>query len=81
MFTEALTHGTLPWRGAEERRTLFYKYSPAPISWSRGYYDGRDFPDLSETQRAMLRSPSARPVAEYYEAEPSTMRDPLADLA
>lgn len=80
VFTEAMTHGTLPWNGAHERRTLFYKYSPAPISWSRGYYDGRDFSDLTDAQRAMLRAPSARPVAEYYEAEPSTMRDPLAEL-
>jgi hypothetical protein len=81
IFTEALTHGTLPWRGKRERRTLFYKYSPAPISWSRGYYDGREYPDLTDAQRAMLRAPSARPVAEYYEAEPSVMRDPLAELS
>ena len=26
IFTEKLVHGTLPWRGRGERRTLFYKY-------------------------------------------------------
>ncbi|MCV5655843.1 phytanoyl-CoA dioxygenase family protein, partial [Escherichia coli] len=25
LFTEALAHGTAPWRGAGERRTVFYK--------------------------------------------------------
>ena len=29
-FTEALTHGALPWTSAAERRTIFYKYSPEP---------------------------------------------------
>eukprot|EP01047_Picozoa_sp_COSAG01_P033582 COSAG01_NODE_2477_length_7615_cov_7.259609_8_plen_52_part_00 len=25
IFTEALTHGTMPWRAHTDRRTLFYK--------------------------------------------------------
>lgn len=33
IFTEALTHGTLPWQGEHERRSLLYKYSPTAISW------------------------------------------------
>lgn len=59
IFTEALTHGTLPWRGAE-RRTLFYKYSPPTLSWAREYYDATRYPDLTESQRAMLEAPNAR---------------------
>ena len=35
IFTEALTHGTMPWRSETERRTLFYKYCPAAGSWAR----------------------------------------------
>jgi hypothetical protein len=35
LFTEALTHGTLPWRGPGERRTLLYKYSPGNSSWGK----------------------------------------------
>jgi ectoine hydroxylase-related dioxygenase (phytanoyl-CoA dioxygenase family) len=36
IFTEALTHGTLPWRGGHQRRTLFYKYHQVrEISQSR----------------------------------------------
>ena len=37
IFTEATTHGTLPWNpadGQRRRKTLFFKYSPAAVSWS-----------------------------------------------
>jgi hypothetical protein len=60
IFTEALTHGTLPWRGAGERRTAFLKYSPHPISWAAHYYDAANHPELTEGQRAMLEAPNAR---------------------
>jgi hypothetical protein len=57
IFTEALTHGTLPWRGSHERRTVFYKYSPRSVAWSRTNYDTSKYPDLTEHQRDLLRSP------------------------
>jgi hypothetical protein len=60
LFTEALTHGTLPWNGARERRTLFYKYSPSPLSWARQYYRADDYPDLTPRQRELLTPPCAR---------------------
>ena len=60
LFTEALVHGTLPWRSANERRTLFYKYSPPTIAWYGRYYDGSLFDDLSDRSRAMLEAPNAR---------------------
>jgi len=60
IFTEALTHGTLPWRGQGERRTLFFKYSPHPLSWSASYYQADNYPDLSERQAAILEPPNAR---------------------
>jgi len=60
IFTEAMTHGTLPWRGAGERRTIFYKYSPHPVSWSARYYDASRYPSLTEAQRAILEAPNAR---------------------
>lgn len=59
IFTEALTHGTLPWRGAE-RRTVFYKYSPSTLSWARDYYDANRYSGLSERQKAILEPPNAR---------------------
>jgi hypothetical protein len=60
IFTEALSHGTLPWTGAGERRTLFYKYSPHPSSWAATFYDHTRWPDLSDRQREILESPNAR---------------------
>lgn len=60
IFTEALTHGTLPWKGADERRTIFYKYSPHPVSWAAGYYDETLFNDLSSRQKNILEPPNAR---------------------
>lgn len=60
IFTEALTHGTLPWRGKGERRTVFYKYSPHAVSWSARYYSASGFPDLTKRQREILEAPNAR---------------------
>jgi ectoine hydroxylase-related dioxygenase (phytanoyl-CoA dioxygenase family) len=60
IFTEALIHGTLPWMGKHERRTLFYKYSPTAISWRSQYYNPDNFSDLSTRQRAILEAPNAR---------------------
>ncbi len=61
IFTEALTHGTLPWTGQHERRTLFYKYSPHPSAWARYYYNLDDYPDLTEAQRQILKTPGVYP--------------------
>lgn len=60
LFTEALTHGTLPWQGSHERRTLFFKYSPNAISWSAHYYNASDYPELGERAKAILEAPNAR---------------------
>lgn len=60
VFTEALTHGALPWTGQGERRTVFLKYSPHPISWSARYFDETEFEGLTERQRAILEAPNAR---------------------
>lgn len=61
IFTEALTHGTLPWQGTFERRTLFYKYSPYPSAWYRDSYNAHDYPDLSASQQQILRKPGVYP--------------------
>ncbi len=61
IFTEALTHGPLPWRGAGERRTLFFKYCPHPVAWSRHYYQPDDYEGLTEEQRRILSTPGVYP--------------------
>jgi hypothetical protein len=60
VFTEAMSHGTLPWRGAGERRTVFLKYNPHPIAWSARFYDRDRYPGLTARQRAILEAPNAR---------------------
>jgi len=60
VFTEAMSHGTLPWRGAGERRTVFLKYNPGPIAFSATFYDRDRFPGLTDRQRAILEPPNAR---------------------
>ncbi len=60
IFTEAMTHGSLPWSGEDERRTLFFKYSPAGMSWAAHYYRSDDHADLTPRQRALLEPPNAR---------------------
>lgn len=59
IFTEALAHGTVPWKGTNERRTVFYKYCPHAVAWSPCYYNADNYGDLTDTQRAMLMPPSA----------------------
>jgi len=69
IFTEALTHGTLPCRSkgdghsplVSDRRTIFYKYSPQSLAWVRYYYNPDNFPDLTPSQRKILRVPGLYP--------------------
>jgi len=58
LFTEALTHGTLPWRAAWQRRSLFYKYSPGSSSWGRDeQYDPSLWRQLSTRQLLLFEAP------------------------
>ena len=58
LFTEALTHGTSPWRAPYDRRTLLYKYSPGNSSWGKDETLGRRLaPMLTERQRLLFEPP------------------------
>ena len=59
VFTEACAHGTVPWEGHGERRTIFYKYCPHAVAWGPCYYNADHYDDLTERQRAILMPPSA----------------------
>ena len=50
LFTEKLKHGTIPWAGSGERRTLFYKYVPFGMHHGDVAYDTND-PELTEWQK------------------------------
>ena len=59
IFTEACAHGTVPWGGGGERRTIFYKYCPHAVAWGPCYYNADQYGDLTDNQRAILTPPSA----------------------
>ena len=61
IFTEALTHGTMPWRGTDQRRTVFLKYSPHHMAWSRRYDTGEQYEGRTESQQRVLRTPGVYP--------------------
>lgn len=59
VFTEALTHGTLPWRAEHQRLALLYKYAPGHLCWSEYTGWGPEVLDrCSARQRLMLQPPS-----------------------
>jgi hypothetical protein len=65
VFTEALTHGTLPWQGDEQRRTLLYKYSPGNSAYSHVQWPAELVDACTARQRLLLQPPSVgghRPV-------------------
>ena len=57
-FTEALVHGTMPWKAKHQRRSLLYKYSPGHSAWAEYYYDISKYGELTEQQKRMLMPPS-----------------------
>lgn len=59
IFTEALSHGTVPWTGKGERRTIFYKYCPHAVAWGPCFYDYREYAGLTQQQIDILSPPSA----------------------
>ena len=67
IFTEATTHGTLPWTADHQRRSLLFRYSPGNLAYAKGYFP--TWPEsmlegLTPEQRAVLRtalSHTARP--------------------
>ena len=63
IFTETLTHGTLPWTAVHERRALLYKFSPSMLSYGGGAHTV-SYPDYIEDmtpeERAVMEAPHIR---------------------
>jgi hypothetical protein len=58
VFTEALVHRTIPWRGDETRWTLLFKYSPGSSAWDPAPAAPPDVVDMmSARQRRLLDPP------------------------
>ena len=64
-FTEALTHGTMPWLGPAQRRSLFFKYAPGFVAWGRNYESEVNDPELlallTDRRRLLVQSPAVYP--------------------
>lgn len=59
IFTEALFHCTLPWRGAEDRDCLLFKYCPGSMAYAHLPAVPADvLPGLTDRQRALAQPPS-----------------------
>jgi ectoine hydroxylase-related dioxygenase (phytanoyl-CoA dioxygenase family) len=72
-FTEALTHGTMPWLGPAQRRSLFFKYAPGFLAWGRNYETELNNPELlaalTDQQRLLLQPPAVYPREPVLEAK------------
>ena len=62
VFTETLSHGTLQWTGKQNRRTIYYKYTPHCIGLNENYLDegANGWPELTRRQREILEAPNVR---------------------
>jgi ectoine hydroxylase-related dioxygenase (phytanoyl-CoA dioxygenase family) len=57
MFTEAVAHGTLPWRNEFQRRAAVYRYAPKTVQYASSFYQvvmPAWADELSAAQRAAL---------------------------
>jgi ectoine hydroxylase-related dioxygenase (phytanoyl-CoA dioxygenase family) len=62
IFTEALTHCTLPWKAPYDRRALLFKYSPGHLAWGRYRVPSKSlWRLLTGEQRRLLQPPSVYP--------------------
>ena len=76
IFTEALLHGAAPWRGTDQRRTLFFSMGPSHQAYSRHQAIPPTTVELTERQKQLFTPPSAphsfnRPTLFEPELDPS----------
>ncbi|MBV8979619.1 MAG: phytanoyl-CoA dioxygenase family protein [Acidimicrobiia bacterium] len=62
VFTEALTHCTIPWTAPYERRAVLFKYSPGHLAWNQYKEPHRAlWRLLTSQQRRLFQPPSVAP--------------------
>jgi hypothetical protein len=68
IFTEALIHGSRPWRAENRRRALIYSYAPGCLAWMN--YDWcKPYEMLvtNDIQRTLLRPPNVGQYSEPFD--------------
>ena len=68
LFTEALSHGTLPWKADFERRAIFFKYAAGHMQCEQNSPFVSMDHDWDDVQQALLRRP-------YYVDRTSVLED------
>ena len=59
IFTEAVTHGTIPWSADHDRRSVLFRMSPGNLAYAKGYNPWPEsmLEGLPPQQRAVLEPP------------------------
>ena len=59
IFTEATTHGTMPWTADHDRRSVLFRMSPGNMAYATGYnpWSQSTLEGLTPQQRAVLEPP------------------------
>lgn len=59
IFTEAVTHGTLPWTADHDRRSVLFRMSPGNLAYAPGYnpWPEEMLAGMTPEQRAVLEPP------------------------
>lgn len=74
IFSEAMTHGTWPWRADHERRQVLCKYSHGSVGWTREYPLPPEAVDgLSDVARRLLQPPWVGTASEPMRKRPSVI--------
>jgi hypothetical protein len=62
VFTEALTHCTIPWTAPHDRSAVLFKYAPGHLAWSQWTEPPRAlWRSLSGQQKRLLQPPAVSP--------------------
>lgn len=57
IFTEAVTHGTIPWTAEHDRRSVLFRMSPGNLSYVQGDWPESMYEGATPEQRAVLEPP------------------------
>jgi hypothetical protein len=60
IFTEAVTHGTIPWTADHDRRSVLFRLSPGNLAYVRGDWPEEMMQGMTPEQRAVMEPPYHR---------------------